>query len=409
MPVYRYKLLGPEGGIEKDTVELPFEDPIPAIRYLERQGGVVVKIDRLARFLGTLALIERHGLTKITRQDLAEFFNNLSMMLSAGVPILSALKEIGQDLQNRRLKTLISFICTDIELGQTFSESFAKHRRIFPDLVINMIRIGEETGRLDQMSLKISEHYQHVDKIISDTKRAVRYPSAVLVLVCGAVAFWFLYVVPQIIGLFQELDLTLPFITKLLLYISNVVQATYMWIVLGLIILVVSVMLGRRHIGKFRYWSDAIFLRLPIVSRIIETSLIARITENLGILLGAGVTVTRTLNIIIDSLNNLVYKQRMEGVKNQVMLGNSISESMRETKALHVFAIRMIAVGEETGRLDEQTEYVARVYRDRLDKLVATLSQTIEPLLLTVMGLIFALVIAGLLFPVYDLITKIQM
>lgn len=409
MPVYRYKLLGPEGGIEKDTVELPFEDPIPAIRYLERQGGVVVQIDRLAKFLGTLALIERHGFTKISRVDLSEFFNNLSMMLSAGVPILSALKEIGQDLQNRRLKALINFISMEIELGQTFSESFAKHRGIFPDLVINMIRIGEETGRMEQMTLKISEYYQNMEKIISDTKRAIRYPAAVLVLVAGAVAFWFLYVVPQIIGLFQELDLTLPFITKMLLYISNVVQATYFWILLGLILLVVSVILGRRHFRSFRYWTDALSLRLPIASRIIETALIARITENLGILLAAGVTVTRTLDIIIDSLNNLVYKQRMERVKNQVMLGNSISGSMRETQAMHIFAIRMIGVGEETGRLDEQTEYVARIYRERLDKLVSTLSQTIEPLLLTLMGLIFAVVIAGLLFPVYDLITRIQM
>jgi type II secretory pathway component PulF len=409
MAVFRYKLLTSSGKVEQDMVHLPFDNSAAAIRYLERQGGTVLRIKQLQEYLGKAYLALKKFSSGMKRQDLASFFNNLAMMQSAGVPVLSALKEIQADIDNKNMQGLINFICTDIEMGQTFSEALQKHPNIFSNLILNMIQIGEETGQLDQMQQKVADHIQHVDKIISDTKRALRYPSFLFMVVLGAVIFWFWYVVPKIVNLFQDMDMALPLITRILIYVSDFLQDYLHWGLLAAVTCIITILLLRKFIYKVRYTIDYLLLKAPIMSDILNTSYIARISENIGVLVGAGITVLRSLDIIISSLNNVVYKERIQNVRNHVQTGNTISWSMRQSQAMHPFAIRMIAVGEESGRLNEQTEYVARIYRQRLDNMVETLSKTLEPVLLITLGVFFAIIIAGLLLPVYDLISQIGM
>lgn len=409
MAVFRYKILTTAGKVEEDMVELPFDNTAAAIRYLERQGGTVIRIRQLQEYLGKIYLAIRKFSSGVKRQDLAAFFQNLSMMQSAGVPVLSALKEIREDLKNKNMQGLINFVCTDIEMGQTFSNALQKHPNVFSNLILHMLRVGEETGHLDRMQQRASEHIQHVDNIINNTKRALRYPAFLLVVVLGAVIFWFWYVVPKIVALFQDMDLTLPLITRILIHISDFLQAYLHWMFLGLAILIISILFMRKLFYKVRYAIDYLLLRAPIISGILHTSYIARISENLGVLVEAGITVLRSLDIIIDSLNNTVYKERMQKVREFVQTGNSISWSMRQAEAMHPFAIRMISVGEETGRLNEQSEYIASIYRERLDNMVETLSKTLEPVLLMTLGIFFAVIIAGVLLPVYNLVSQLGM
>ncbi len=406
MPMFRFRLLTAEGKIDKGVVELPFEDNAPAIRYLERQGGVVIAISRLNRILTAVTRIATQGLSKVKRAELAEFFNNMAMLLGAGVPVLSSMDEIMQEIKNPMLMMTLKFMRTDIESGQTFGEALSRHPKVYSHLIQYMCRIGEETGMLDQMCKKSAEHLEHIEEIVGGTKRALVYPAFIAAVVIGSSFFWFYFVVPKIVKLFEDMDVDIPTPTRMLIAISDWFQTQFGFWFVGIIFSVILLMYLRRKFTRVRYALDAIFLRLPIFKPIIETSIIATISEYIGLLVGAGVGVVRTLEIITESLTNLVYKGRliltMESVKN----GNPLSDSLRNSEAMHPFAVRMIAVGEQTGRIEEQTEYVAKLYRDKLNALVEVLGKTLEPAMLVFMGCLFGAIFAGLLLPIYDMIGK---
>ena len=406
MPMFRFRLLTAEGKIDRGVVELPFEDNAPAIRYLERQGGVVIALTRLSRILTVIIRIATQGFAKVKRPELAEFFNNMAMLLGAGVPVLSSMNEIMSEIKNPMLLMTLKFMRTDIESGQTFGEALSRHPKVYSHLIQYMCRIGEETGMLDQMCKKSAEHLEHIEQIVGGTKRALIYPAAIGLVVIGSSFFWFYFVVPKIVKLFEDMGVDVPTPTKILIAVSEWFQTQFGFWFVGTIGAIVFLRFLSGRSTKVRYAIHATFLRLPIFKPIIETSIIATISEYIGLLVGAGVGVVRTLEIITESLTNLVYKGRLiltiESVKN----GNPLSDSLRSAEAMHPFSVRMIAVGEQTGRIEEQTEYVAKLYRDKLNALVDVLGKTLEPAMLVFMGVLFGAIFAGLLLPIYDMIGK---
>jgi type II secretory pathway component PulF len=404
---FRYKILDEKGKTVRGTVELPFDEVPPAVRYLERQGGTVLSVQTVPAIFTIFTRLSR-AMTKITRKEIAEILNNLSMLLSAGVPVLTSLHDVLEDIKNPALKQTLKFVVTDIESGQTFSEAIQRHEKVFSPLIQNMCRIGEETGQLDNMLKKSGDHLLHLDEIIGSTKRALMYPSFLGVVVIGASAFWFMFVVPMIVSLFTQMNIELPFTTRLLIMISDWF-ANYFVMTLGSAVGAVLVLqFLTKKFKRLRYARDMVMLHMPVIRSIIETSLIARVSEYLGIMLAAGIGVLRTLEIITGTVSNAVYEKRLGLVQEEIRAGQTLSNALRATKAMHPFAVRMIAVGEQTGKMEEQTEYVASIYRDKLSALVEVLGKSLEPAMIVFLGLIFALVIAGVLMPVYQLMSSIK-
>jgi type IV pilus assembly protein PilC len=297
---------------------------------------------------------------------------------------------------------------SDIESGQTLAAAMARHPGVFPPLIINLAQIGEETGNLDKMLLNASNHLRHMQEIISSTKRALMYPIFLIALITGATVFWFWYVVPKLVELFQDMDVELPPLTRALMKIADWTQAYLGTAVIVVVAATALFIILRKKWFMFRYATDYMVLKTPVLKDIVNTSMIARISEYLGILIGAGIGVMRTFEIIREATPNTVYKHRLTLTENGIKAGNNISVSMRQAQALHPFAIRMINIGELSGRIEEQTAYVAKVYREKLTAMVEVLGKTLEPAMLIIMGLIFGLIIAGLLLPVYDLISEMN-
>jgi len=404
MPLFSYKMLNDKGQAERGVANLPFVDVSPAIRYLENQGGVVLNIRRLDGLSAAVVKIATYGVARVKRMDLAEFLNNMGIQLGAGISVMDAINEILEDTTNKMLKMTLKFMRLDIESGQTLAAAMARHPSVFPPLIVNLARIGEETGNLDKMLLQSANHLRHMQEIISSTKRAVMYPLFLLALIIGAAVFWFWYVVPKLVELFMDMDVELPWLTRALIKVADWTQAY-----LGLAIIVIAALVAltiilRKKWFMFRYYTDYLLLKTPVLKDILNTSMIARISEYLGILIGAGIGVLRSFEIIREATPNTVYKHRLTLAENNIKAGNTISVSMRQAQALHPFAVRMINVGELSGRIEEQTAYVAKVYREKLSAMVETLGKTLEPAMLIIMGLIFGAIIAGLLLPVYDLI-----
>lgn len=406
MAIFRFRMLTSSGKVDRGVVELPFTDDAPAIRYLERQGGVVVAIRRLGPLMSWLTKLATQGFSRVKRPDLAEFFNNMSMLMGAGVPVLSSMDEIMSDVKNPMLVMTLKFMRTDIEGGQTFGEALSRHPKVFSQLIQYMCRIGEETGMLDEMCKKSAEHLEHIEEIVSGTKRALVYPGFILGVVIGSCFFWFYFVVPKITKLFVDMGVQVPAATKALIAISDWFQTQFGLWVLILALSAIGLSMLRKRSTRVRYALDNVILHLPIVSTIVKTSTVAMMTEYLGILIGAGVGVVRTLEIITASLSNLVYRGRLILVQDSVKNGNPLSDSLRTAEAMHPFAVRMISVGEQTGRIEEQTAYVSKLYRDKLNALVEVLGKTLEPAMLVFMGVLFGGIFAGLLLPIYDMLGK---
>ena len=407
MSLFLFKILTEAGKVETGLLDLPFDSTLAAIRYLEKSGGIVLYVKALPELVGRGVRFFKIGLGAVSRLDMAEFFNNMAMLVGAGVPVLSALEEIQSDINVPRLRNTIQFMCTDIENGQTFSESVDNYKTLFPFVVRHMLAIGEETGNLDGMLKNAAEHLLHIHEIVSGTKRALTYPAFLLGVVTLAIIFWFWYVVPQLVALFLDLNIALPLPTRILLAISDWFQKWFALVLSGSACVVFALILFRKFSARARYASSYLALRTPILKRVLVTSIVARATEYMGIMIGSGIGVLRSLELITNATANEVYKHRLLGVQGSIKAGATLSVSLRKHNALDPFAIRMISVGEMTGKLDEQTAYVAKIYRDKLNVLVQTLSKTLEPAIMVFLGGMFAVIIAGLLLPVYDLISQI--
>lgn len=407
MSLFRYKLLTESGKVRSGVVDLPLSDPAAALRYLEYDGDIALELQPLPKILDAFVQTTSIGLGSLSRLELAEFYTNLGMLVGAGVTILDGLEEILEDTKNPRLKNAIQCMCADIQTGQTFSESLSKHRHMAPFTIQHMVIIGEETGRLEQMLKKCGDHLLHLHEIVSATKRALTYPAFLLVVVLLAIIFWFWYVVPQLVELFQYMNIELPLPTRILIAISDWFQNWFGVTVIGVIVLGIIVAILHRKVYKVRYAMSYLALHTPVLSTVMHASLVARATEYLGIMLGAGIGVLRSLQMITEGTDNEVYKERLLNTQQSIKAGSLLSASLRRHQALDPFAIRMLAVGEMTGRIDDQAAYVAQIYRDKLSGLVQLLSKTLEPVIMLVIGGLFALIMIGLLLPVYDLISQI--
>ncbi|MEW6264231.1 MAG: type II secretion system F family protein [Thermodesulfobacteriota bacterium] len=409
MSFFRFRLLEQTGRITGGIINLPYREVSSAVAHLERDGGAAIyvkKLGRAATFL--LGLATYRPRRRIPRTLQAEFLRMVAMMLRSGLILTTALQEAALSSEVPEFEYDIAEIIKNIQGGVSLSEAAAQYSHIFPRTVIHLIRIGEETGRLDAMLEDASEHLTRVNNIITDTKQALLYPSMVFLALLGALIFWFYYVVPKITGLFKEMDVTLPAITVLLLQVSNLVQAYIVHLILSLVLAAFAFAFLRKGSPAFRKFIDALLLKLPLVGTIVSASSLAFISEYFYILLNAGLDLLQSMTILRESVNNQVYAERLEVVKESMTQGRGVAESFTAAVIFPTFVIRMINTGELSGTLPEQLSYIADNYRRTLSNLVATISKMIEPIVLVVAGTIFAVIIGGLMLPIYDLVGRIS-
>ncbi len=409
MNYYRYKLIAPTGKIQAGVTRLPYQDIMSAISYLERDGSVTIYVKKLGRLLAFVFLLGSFSLRKkMPRTDQAEFLNNISVMLRAGVPLITALEESAGVSDAAEVAIDMNDIVSSIQGGATFSEVAQRYPYIFPKTVIHLIKIGEETGRLDAMLKDASEHLKRIQNIVSDTKQALLYPSFVFAAMGSGLLFWLYYVVPQILVLFKEMDVTLPPITVFVMTVSNFVQDYFFHILVGTVLTVLAIGAARRSSRKIKKGISAMLLKLPIVGTIIQASTLAFIAEYFSIMINAGMDMLRSVAILKDSINNEVYREKLDEVLDALSTGTGISDSFTQAGIFPSFVTRMIGIGETSGTLTDQLFYIAEEYRKRLSILVSTISKSLEPIVLVVAGAMFAVIIGALLLPIYDLVGQVS-
>lgn len=406
---FRYKLIRDDGRMSGGVAELPFTDDLAVRTYFEQRGMTVVSVRRLhyvlSFFYGIFSALFRK---KISDHELIELLMNLSVTMRSGVPLLSALQDSLGYSQSVAVKKVVEDLHLSFEAGLSFSQATDRYPKIFPEIVRYLIRIGEESGTLEKTLQDSANHLSSLRNIKTGAKKAMLYPTFVFAATIGAAIFWLYYVVPDIVDLFKQMQVTLPAITVFLINLSNFMQSYLHYMLIGMFAFVLLIVTAIRYNYKVRKGYHWLLLKLPITKVIVSSSNLAYISEYFSLLISSGVNVLRSLEVMEGAISNLIYREKLIQITEGIKRGNTLTEEFRRAEIYPGFVVRMIAVGEQSGRLPEQLAIVAQEYQKRLKDTVDNLGELVKPIAILIVGGLFIFIIVALFLPIYQLIGQIS-
>jgi type II secretory pathway component PulF len=334
--------------------------------------------------------------------------DNLHLIIKSGLPLYQGLLDISKDTENKRFKEMLLYIANSVNEGNSLSKAFQRYEKILGKIILNLIKIGEETGQLEITLERAAYFLKQTSELKKKAKSALIYPSFAFITVFIAMLVWMLYVLPQMTALFKSMDITLPPLTLAIMSLSNFLNDYIYYLIASFVLLIIIFQILYKKNLKFRYFITKLVLKIPIIKQIIIGFNIAFISEYLRLALISGVPIFTAMQTLVLNINNEVFKKALHNAKNDVGKGLSISSSFAKTKIFTPFTIRMINVGESSGNLDAQLEIISDFYYKRVDYFAENIGKVIEPLVLIFVGGFMALVIAGLMGPMYDLISQMK-
>lgn len=402
MPFFSYTAVNNEGAVIKGSLE---GADIETVRDTVASSGLYVIALKKTGSYG--AYIQKLALSRsVSRAEIIEFSKNLSVMLRAGMPLLKGLSDISESHDNRHLRETLNSMRRKIELGSGFSEAASGCANVFPDIFVRLTAVGEETGSLDKSLQEVAEHLEKMEDLYSAIKRALIYPAFAIVATFGALLFWLIYVLPKVMAIFTDLNLKLPLPTRILLFSSDLTRSYWYLLMLAPALVFAGVRILRKRKNTL-YYMDSLMIRLPVVKQVTYNMLLALFAEQLRILTAAGITIDRSLKIVSEVINNEVFRRAIEGVREEIAMGGRISDAVGKQKVFPALVKRMVDIGEASGSLEKQFGYLAEYYLKVLEGVSQKIGKMIEPIVIGVIGFMFALIIMGLLLPIYDLVAKI--
>jgi type II secretory pathway component PulF len=399
---YSYKALDADGDIIKGMLEA--DDASSVYENLRTRGLFVVDVKKSSIFLKKIS--DKLLAWRIRRKDTIEFSSNLAIMIRAGVPILAALDDIIDTIDNEHLKSTVDDIKKNIEMGSRLSDALELHKTIFPDILVRLVRIGVETGRLEGSLAEVASHLQKLEDLAATVKRALIYPLFSLITTGIAVIFWLAYVLPKIMQVIRDLGVKMPLLTRILYELSKITE-DYWYVLLVIPILIIPVWQTMKLRSVSRYYLDYIKIKTPIIKLLVYNKLLALFCEQMRLLITAGITIDRSLDVAADVMGNEVFKRAILEAKMDIVAGHKISEALNARTIFPPLLIRMVAIGESSGNLDQQFNFLATHYYKLVDDFSDKIGKMIEPVLIITLGCVMGLMVAGVLLPMYDVFTKL--
>jgi len=404
MNLYLIEAVNREGKKERKIIEIDLEEEL--FRFLEFSGLIPIKIKKVPSFYRYLNI--KKYLYRIKKQEIIEVLENLHIVVKSGIPVTNGLIDIAEDTDNPALKEMLSDMAYRLQIGYTLSRVFEHYQDTFSPVVVSLVKIGEETGSLDKTLKDASEHLKKIEDIKSKTKQALIYPTFAFVSVFGAMIFWLVYVLPKIIDAFKDFNIQLPAMTVFIMYVSEFTRKYILLIGIFVLVLIFLVGLFRKRSERFRYETDKILLKLPVFGIIITNFNYAFFAEYIRLMLISGIPLYQALNIMESSVKNMVFKTAIKNTRDKIERGKSFSDSLKEEGIFSPLIVRMITIGEQAGRLDEQLNYISNYYYNKVDYLSQNIAKMIEPIVIGVVGGFMLIIMLGLVGPIYDLIAEVS-
>ncbi len=344
----------------------------------------------------------RIGRDKITSGELLTFIRKLSTLTRAKVELLSSLKILYEQTENGRFKAIVLDVYNATKEGKPFSESLARYPDVFSFILVNIVRAGEASGHLDASLDQIAEFMQREEGMKNKILVALAYPG--LLLMVGLVSIFVLinFVIPKLRPIFDSLGAKeLPVITKIILKISALSNKSW-WIFVIVIVIFVALLYQQKGMPYFRNILGKLKTKLPIVKSLSINQELAHFSRSLALLLTSGVPALRSLEIVTPSIENKTLKEGLKKVCQQVAAGKTISKSMEDSTGLPSFFTKMVAVGEESGRLSEVLTELSRSYTQQIESDIALVASLIEPVLILSLGLVLGTIVLSILLPTFQ-------
>jgi type IV pilus assembly protein PilC len=362
---------------------------------LRRQGLVPTKIRRQS------TLFRRRE--KISSEDIAIFSRQLATMLQAGIPLVQAFDIVATGHENPGMQKLLSAIKTDLEGGTTLAEALAKHPLYFDKLFVNLVNSGEQSGALETLLDKIATYKEKTEAIKKKIRKALIYPMAVIFVAVIVTAILLIYVIPQFDSLFKGFGADLPTFTRMVVNLSEFVRSNGVFILTGIGIAGSAFIYFKKRSRAFNEFLDRSLLRLPIIGEIIKKASIARFTRTLSTMFAAGVPLVEALESVAGATGNIVYEKATLEIRQEVATGQRLQRAMEATELFPNMVIQMIAVGEESGSLDEMAAKVADFYERDVDDAVDNMSSLIEPMIMAILGVLVGGLVIAMYLPIFKL------
>ena len=345
---------------------------------------------------------------RVTVRDLIQFFIQLEQMQNAGIGLLEALNDAKSTADNGTLRDMITEIHRDVTEGASLSETMKRYPNVFKPLYISLIAAGEETGDLVTSYTKLIAYLKWLDDMNTKIKKATRYPMILLAVIILTISIMMGVVVPQIVGFIENLNQELPFYTVWLVNTSNFFQTSWHILIIVPTILFATLKFGCQFSDDFAFQVDKLSLDAPIFGPIIRKINIARYAQTFGSLYSSGIEVLKALNASKQTVTNLAINDALEKVEENVLNGQSLSDSFAETGEFPNLIIRMLRIGEESGNLSGTMEQVSEFYTKDVDEAVEGLITLIEPALTLIMGVMLLWIAAGVFGPIYGSFSEID-
>ena len=401
MPVYEYTARNPANGqIMKGQLDVPSKDDV--VKHLKQQKMMMVNIREQPKQI-SFSLKRK----SVSTRDIVIFTRQFATMINAGLPLVQSLDILAKQTENPALSEVTRQVVYDVESGHTLADAFSKHPKAFTDLYVNMVAAGEAGGILDTILLRLATFLEKNDALMRKVKGAMVYPGVIFTVAAVAVAVLLIFVIPTFQAMFASVNLELPLPTRIVIGASQLL-INYWWVILAVI--------GLAIFGIRRYYAtddgrkriDQMLLNAPVLGDMLRKSAVSRFTRTLGTLISSGVSILDGLEITAKTAGNRVIHDAVMASRQSIAGGETIAAPLEKSKVFPPMVISMIAVGEQTGGLDEMLSKIADFYDDEVDVAVSALLSLMEPIMIVVLGVIVGGMVVAMYLPIFDMVNAVQ-
>ena len=400
MPVYKYKAIDGTGRTVQGIIDA--DSAKGATDKLKRQGVFLSSLNEVNQGKSRSFI----AFSGINIAELAVTTRQFSTLISAGLPLEASLTALSEQTEDARLGQVLTQVKDRVSEGSSLASALNEHKNIFSDLYINIVRAGEASGTLDIVLLRLADFLEKQAALTSRVRSALIYPIFMFFIGGGVLFFTMTYVIPRIAKIFEDSQTALPLMTVILIKMSGFFSNN---ILLLLIFIPLVIFAGYRFnkTERGKMFFDRLSLKLPVFGKITSMVVISRFTRTLGTLLASGIPLLDALTIGEAVMGNRVYGKTLEEVRTNVREGASLAKPLRDSGVFPPLVTRMIAVGEQTGEMEQMLTKVADIYDQQVETMVSTLTSLLEPVMIVIIGAVMGFIVFAVLLPIFNLTSTI--
>jgi len=339
----------------------------------------------------------------IKASDIAVFSRMIATMMASGVPLMQSMQIIGEGHENASMQDMILAIKADVESGTSLAESLEKFPLHFDDLYISLVNAGEQSGTLETLLNEIATYKEKTEALKAKIKKALVYPTAIIVVAFVVTAILMIFVIPQFESLFTGFGADLPGLTKMVIHLSQVFQE-YWWLIFGVIIgSVTGIMAAKKRSRKIQHFFDRMLLKIPVIGIVMEKGAIARFARTFSTMFKAGVPLVEAMVSVAGATGNIVFSEATMVMRDDVSTGTQLNIAMKNTELFPNMVTQMVAIGEESGSLDSMLAKVADFYEREVDDAVDNMTALMEPMIMAFLGGLIGTLVIAMYLPIFKL------